>query len=125
MPKRKHRRRGVEEVRTLLAQARESGLSHRELAEQISVHPNTVTRWVRREHARDGMTLETTQSCREASFVPVRVVGPEVVTSEGDGRITVTLEGGFASRDVRLDLPRGVDPDDLRKLFGALAQHSC
>ncbi len=127
MPKRQRRRRGVEEIRALLAQARESDLSHDEIAEQAGVHPNTVGRWVRQERADGGATFESTTSGAEPSFVPVHVVGTATVPRETvcDGRIAVTIEGAFASRDVQLVLPHGVDPDDLRVLFGVLAQHSC
>ena len=119
MPKKNRRRRGVEEIRALLAQAREDGLSQRELAEQVGVHPNTVGCWVRRERANSGSALATTRQSGKASFVPVRVTESEAACRqvEDDGRIAVTLEGGFASRDVKIVLPDSVRSDDFRALF--------
>ena len=130
MPRRRKRHRSVEEVRVLLARARERGLSRCALADELGVHPNTVSNWVRRE--RDGGPSCTPRSGSErspcaVSLVPVRVVEPVGGQSSRDGvsGLELVVERVVGDRDVTLRLNHGFDPDDLRAVLAAIAQHAC
>jgi transposase-like protein len=100
------RHRDADEVRELVAEFRESGLSRAAFALRVGVHPNTVTNWLRRE-ADDG------ESHR---IVPVRV---KVATADPTGEIEIILRSG-----IRIGVRRGFDRDVLLDVLSAL-EPSC
>lgn len=117
---RKHRR--PEETRDLLARARVRGLTARELAAELGVHPNTVGNWVRRE--RETAPRANGRGPGSVSFVPVRVVDPrsdaQAMGRDGAERGIELMVDRFIIR-----LPRSVDADDLRTVLAVLEDERC
>ena len=114
MRRKKRAHRCAEETSELLARARARGLTSRELAEELGVHPNTVGNWIRRERAstRDQLPL-----------LPVRVVAPDAARESSrdpaDRGIEVLVD------DVVLRLPPSVDAGDLRTVLSVLGEGRC
>lgn len=98
------RRRSLEEVRGLVEELRQSGLSMAAFAAHAGVHPNTVSNWVRRE----------AEEAETRCAVPVRLKVPlsgadraiEIVLRNG---LTVRVHEGF-DRGALLELLASLDP---------------
>lgn len=130
MPRRKRRHRSVEEVETLLGRARARGLSQRQLAEELGVHPNTVGNWLRRERSHRPSRAQPGSERSVCSLVPVRVAEPiasaeESCSGDGESRLELVVERALGDRNVTLRLSHGFDPNDLRSVLEAIAEHTC
>jgi len=126
------RHRSAEETRDLLARARCRGLSQRELADELGLHPNTVGNWIRRE--RDGagdrhQPRASVSELRSATLVPVRVVSEapsdESARHSADRPIEIVLEDACGRRSIVVRLAEGVRAQDLETVFSVLGRSAC
>jgi transposase-like protein len=97
------RRRSREEVRCLVEEFRESGLSRAEFAEKSGVHQNTVSLWLRRGQEDDEPHGLVPVRLRDAA--PPRDSGVEVALRDG---LTIRLRRGF-DREVLIEALAALD----------------
>ena len=103
--------RRAEEMRAAFARFEESGLTLKAFGEREQISYTTLQYWRRRFRDEDNPSKDR----GVVALAPVRVVPDEAPASLSGERFEVWLTNG-----VSLEIPRGFDEDDLRRLVGVL-----
>ena len=107
-PDSRRRRRSRSEVQDLVRQFHQSGLSAKDFAARMGVHPMSVRRWIRIS-ASQASTPDA-----KPRFIPVQLRQPDVASSQDPG-VEIINPAGW-----RLRFPMTVDSQSLVPLIDIL-----